>query len=165
MKIDLDQIQELLEVVCKADIVEFSIEVGEEKVTIKKSHPSLPIYSAEVSSQSAMIKSAPLQSEISFDPKPEAQESPLDLASGSDGLVPVSSPMVGTFYRAASPTAQAYVNIGDRIAVGQTVCVIEAMKLMNDMPSEVAGKIVKICVENGSTVEYGQPLFLVDPKG
>jgi acetyl-CoA carboxylase biotin carboxyl carrier protein len=73
--------------------------------------------------------------------------------------------MVGTFYRAASPTAAPYVDIGDRITVGQTVCIIEAMKLMNDMPAEVAGRIVKVCVDNGSTVEYGQPLFLVDPKG
>jgi acetyl-CoA carboxylase biotin carboxyl carrier protein len=73
--------------------------------------------------------------------------------------------MVGTFYRAASPTAAAFVNVGDRVNVGQTVCIIEAMKLMNDMPSEVAGKIVKILVENGTTVEYGQALFMVDPKG
>lgn len=73
--------------------------------------------------------------------------------------------MVGTFYRAPSPGAANYVEIGDRVSVGQTVCIIEAMKLMNDLPSEVSGKIVKICVDNGTTVEYGQTLFLVDPKG
>jgi len=73
--------------------------------------------------------------------------------------------MVGTFYRAPSPGAANYVEIGDRVSVGQTVCIIEAMKLMNDMPTEVAGRVVKILVENGTTVEYGQPLFLVDPRG
>lgn len=73
--------------------------------------------------------------------------------------------MVGTFYRAGSPTSNPFVNVGDHISVGQTVCIIEAMKLMNDMPSEVSGKIVKVCVDNGTTVEYGQQLFLVDPKG
>jgi acetyl-CoA carboxylase biotin carboxyl carrier protein len=73
--------------------------------------------------------------------------------------------MVGTFYGSPSPTAPAFVKPGDRVTVGQTVCIIEAMKLMNDLPSEVAGKIVKICVDNGTTVEYGQTLFLVDPKG
>lgn len=73
--------------------------------------------------------------------------------------------MVGTFYRAPSPDSPPYINIGDHVREGQTVCIIEAMKLMNDMPSEVSGKVVKILVDNGTTVEYGQALFLVDPKG
>jgi acetyl-CoA carboxylase biotin carboxyl carrier protein len=105
---------------------------------------------------------------MSFEPKlheeantPTSTEAP----ASTNGLVPVTSPMVGTFYRAASPTATPFVNVGDHINVGQTVCIIEAMKLMNDMPSEVSGKIVKVCVDNGTTVEYGQQLFLVDPKG
>jgi acetyl-CoA carboxylase biotin carboxyl carrier protein len=106
---------------------------------------------------------------ISFEPQESAPE-PIkppaeEPASASNGYVAVTSPMVGTFYRAASPTARPFVDIGDRIAVGQTVCIIEAMKLMNDMPAEVSGKIVKVCADNGTTVEYGQTLFLVDPKG
>jgi acetyl-CoA carboxylase biotin carboxyl carrier protein len=79
-------------------------------------------------------------------------------------LVAITAPMVGTFYRASSPTTPPYVEVGDQISVGQTVCIIEAMKLMNDLPSEVAGKVVKLCAENGSTVEFGQQLFLVDPR-
>jgi acetyl-CoA carboxylase biotin carboxyl carrier protein len=72
--------------------------------------------------------------------------------------------MVGTFYRSPSPSAPPFLDVGDKVTVGQTVCIIEAMKLMNDLPSEVSGKVVRICVENGTTVEYGQPLFMVDPK-
>ena len=81
-----------------------------------------------------------------------------------NGAVPFTSPMVGTFYRSPSPAVPAFVKVGDYITVGQTVCIIEAMKLMNDMPAEVAGKVLRICVENGTTVEYGQQLFLVDPR-
>ena len=73
--------------------------------------------------------------------------------------------MVGTFYRAPSPEAPPYVEVNQPLEVGQVICIIEAMKLMNDLPSEVSGKIVKVCAENGTTVEYGQTLFLVDPRG
>jgi acetyl-CoA carboxylase biotin carboxyl carrier protein len=103
---------------------------------------------------------------MSFEPKNEVKaETKPEPAVPAAELVPVTSPMVGTFYRSSSPTSKPFVDIGDKISVGQTVCIIEAMKLMNDMPSEVSGKIVKVCVDNGSTVEYGQQLFLVDPKG
>ena len=77
----------------------------------------------------------------------------------------ITAPLVGTFYRSASPESPAFVEVGQRVKKGQTLCIIEAMKLMNDMPSDVSGKIVKVCVDNGTTVEYGQQLFLVDPKG
>ena len=79
------------------------------------------------------------------------------------GLVSVEAPMVGTFYRAPSPTAEPYVNEGSVVKEGQILCIIEAMKLMNEIESKVGGRIVKIFVENGHAVEYGQPLFLIDP--
>src|SRR2546426_901918 len=91
---------------------------------------------------------------------------PLFLNDGDvvpSGMVAVEAPMVGTFYRAASPTAQPYVNEGDVVKEGQILCIIEAMKLMNEIESKASGRIVKIFVENGHAVEYGQPLFLIDP--
>jgi acetyl-CoA carboxylase biotin carboxyl carrier protein len=167
VKIDIKQLRELLAIVSANDISELTVEVGEEKVTVKKHFGAAAPAHHESASEAFEVQAAkPAQRELSFDPKPDASPSKAeDEAPSEAGLVPVTSPMVGTFYRAASPTAAPYVDIGDRITVGQTVCIIEAMKLMNDMPAEVAGRIVKVCVDNGSTVEYGQPLFLVDPKG
>ena len=81
----------------------------------------------------------------------------------TDHLVPVASPMVGTFYRAPAPDADPYVEVGDTIEVGQTLCIVEAMKLMNEIESEIRGKVVKILVENAQPVEFGQKLFLVEP--
>jgi acetyl-CoA carboxylase biotin carboxyl carrier protein len=165
VKIDLDQIQELLEIVSKTDITELSIQIGEEKVTIKKASGVAQVVSQDAEAQTIMVNQSSVGSEISFEPKSTIAEVIAEPLASTNGLVSVISPMVGTFYRSPSPTAPPYVEVGDRIVVGQTVCIIEAMKLMNDMPSEVEGRIVKICVDNGSTVEYGQPLFLVDPKG
>ncbi len=165
MNIDLDQIRALLQVVSQTDVVELTIESGEEKVTIKKSPANVSsniTLTAPVASQAAPPPAT--TGEISFEPKSEPPQENGGAQSTTD-LVSVTSPMVGTFYRSSSPTTQPFVQIGDRITVGQTVCIIEAMKLMNDMPSEVAGRVVKICADNGSTVEYGQQLFLVDPKG
>jgi acetyl-CoA carboxylase biotin carboxyl carrier protein len=82
----------------------------------------------------------------------------------SDGLVEVKAPMVGTFYSAAAPDASAYVSLNEKISVGQVVCIVEAMKLMNEIESEVSGRVAKIMVENAQPVQYGQTLFLIDPK-
>ncbi|MBX9686843.1 MAG: acetyl-CoA carboxylase biotin carboxyl carrier protein [Candidatus Obscuribacterales bacterium] len=163
MKIDLEQIKSLLEVVGPTDITELTIESGEEKITIKKqqtviaSTVEMPML-GRPAPQSAQVPTP--MPEASIATKPAEEEN-----NGNKGLVPITSPMVGTFYRSPSPTAPAFVDVGDHVAPGQTVCIIEAMKLMNDMPAEVSGKIVKVCVENGSTVEYGQALFMVNPKG
>jgi acetyl-CoA carboxylase biotin carboxyl carrier protein len=93
-----------------------------------------------------------------------ADERPLVADAVSPALVTVEAPMVGTFYRASSPTAEPYVQEGDAVKEGQVVCIIEAMKLMNEIESKVAGRVARILVENGHAVEYGQPLFLVDPQ-
>ena len=171
MDIDLKQISDLLAVVSGTDITELTIESGDQKITVKKIGSMLgavPVMMpAESSAPVALSRSNSASQTMSFEPKnePKAEGKTDAPAASSADLVPVTSPMVGTFYRSSSPTTKPFVDIGDKIAVGQTVCIIEAMKLMNDMPSEVSGKIVKICVDNGSTVEYGQQLFLVDPKG
>lgn len=162
MKIDIEQIRELLAIVSATDIAEFTIEIGEEKLTVKKALGGVPQVATAYTPQVDSPRLLPRQT---TEVKTESSSANADHGESNNGLVPVTSPMVGTFYRAPSPTAPPYVEIGDRIAIGQTICIIEAMKLMNDMPTEVSGRIVKVCVDNGSTVEYGQHLFMVDPKG
>lgn len=169
MNIDLEQIRNLLAVVSSTDITELTIEFGDHRITVKKGGVVHHI-SADLPAAAMAVAAPPKQvAPISFEPKQESAPAPREAApeppANASNLVPVTSPMVGTFYRAGSPTSSPFVNVGDHISVGQTVCIIEAMKLMNDMPSEVSGKIVKVCVDNGTTVEYGQQLFLVDPKG
>jgi acetyl-CoA carboxylase biotin carboxyl carrier protein len=169
--IDLKTIRELLAVVGNTDITELTIESGDQRITVKKSNSGTSYgqnAGAETPTNASPLAAKPAaQPTMSFEPKAEAKkEEPAPsadtaLANG----VPITSPMVGTFYSSPSPTAAPFVNVGDRVSIGQTVCIIEAMKLMNDMPSEVAGKIIKVLVDNGTTVEYGQPLFMVDPKG
>ncbi len=169
MKIDIDQIKVLLDMVSEADIAELTIEVEEERITIKKpaggavvSVPHIPHHELAIPNHTgAAVKvgHGAASAEIAKTSTHEGNNSDKE-----DHLVAITAPMVGTFYRASSPSTPAYVEAGDKVAVGQTVCIIEAMKLMNDLPSEIAGRIVKICAENGATVEYGQQLFLVDPK-
>ena len=162
MNIDFDQIRELLAVVGETDITELTIESGDQRITVKKSLSAAPSTTTiEVPSGAATVAVArPVSSAASAPAPAAAAEEPVD-----NGLLAISSPMVGTFYRSPSPSAPSFVEVGDTVKVGQTVCIIEAMKLMNDLPAEVSGRIVRICVENGTTVEYGQPLFMVNPKG
>jgi acetyl-CoA carboxylase biotin carboxyl carrier protein len=167
VKIDLDQIRSLLSVVSQTDITELTIENGDEKITVKKGHASQIVAPAPAHVELAAVPGTSgtaaqrLTTPAAEPPKADNNGAKAE----AENLLSITSPMVGTFYRAPSPTAPHFVEVGDRVNVGQTVCIIEAMKLMNDLPSEVAGKVVKILVENGSTVEFGQPLFLVDPKG
>jgi acetyl-CoA carboxylase biotin carboxyl carrier protein len=93
-----------------------------------------------------------------------ADERPLVADVVSPALITMEAPMVGTFYRASSPTTDPYVQEGDVVKEGQVLCIIEAMKLMNEIESKVAGRVARVLVENGHAVEYGQPLFLIDPQ-
>jgi len=185
VKIDLQQIKELLGIVSSTDVTELTIEFGDQRITVKKEKQlatafefpvardvrpvTMNMSPAVMNLESAYAASAPPAAQPTVAAKPEKEKVEAPAVShednGSANTVAITSPMVGTFYQSPSPTASAFVKVGDRINVGQTVCIIEAMKLMNDLPSEVSGKIVKICVDNGTTVEYGQTLFLVDPKG
>lgn len=171
MKIDLEQIRELLGIVGRTDITELSIESGDQKITIRKSAAAGQAGSIDVVLPQVPVQAAPAAVAVEAAPaQPVAPVQKNGPAEGKDvaaknGYLNITSPMVGTFYRASSPTAKPFVNVGDHVAVGQTVCIIEAMKLMNDLPAEISGKVVKICVDNGSTVEYGEVLFIVDPNG
>jgi acetyl-CoA carboxylase biotin carboxyl carrier protein len=108
--------------------------------------------------QAAAVSSAPAPA-----PTVEHAAAPAPAVADSASGVSIEAPMVGTFYRASSPTAEPYVSVGDLVKEGQILCIIEAMKLMNEIESKVAGRIVKVFVENAHPVEFGQPLFLIDP--
>jgi acetyl-CoA carboxylase biotin carboxyl carrier protein len=158
---DIKQIQELVKLINKTSIGEITIEEEGTKITIKqKKDPSQKIYT----------QSAPTQSYNAPAPQlPNAPAAPSNApaapaaAPKQDNLVTIKSPMIGTFYRQAGPEKPIFVNVGDEVTPGKVVCIIEAMKLFNEIESEIKGTIVKVLVEDASPVEYDQPLFLVDP--
>lgn len=159
---DIKQIQELVKLVNKTNIGEITIEENGTKITIKqKKDPNQTIYT---NAAAPSIQAAPL-APVSSAPAATKEKAPAETAPEpkQDNLITIKSPMIGTFYRQAGPGKPLFVNVGDEIAPGKVVCIIEAMKLFNEIESEVKGKIVKILVDNASPVEYDQPLFLVEP--
>ena len=152
---DLKQIHDLIKVVNKSNIGEISIEDKDGKVTIKQKEEKITVTSAPAQT---VYASAP--------PVGPSAAAPVALApatSATDHLITIKSPMIGTFYRKASPDKPFLVEEGTEVAPGKVVCIIEAMKLFNEIESEVKGTIVKILVEDASPVEFDQPLFLVQP--
>lgn len=159
---DFKQIQELIKMINKSNIGEVTIEEKGFKVVIKQKEepvqnfiagaPQMPVSYAQPQPQAQSNQSGPAQ----IGDKPKAELAP-------DNLVTIKSPMIGTFYRSASPGKPQFVGIGDEVTPGKVVCIIEAMKLFNEIESEVKGRIVKVLVEDASPVEYDQPLFLVEP--
>lgn len=150
--IELREIQRLIRLVQKTGIGEIELSSGGRSVRV-----------------SARSNAPAVMTAASAPAAPAAAETPAalpktDAKSESDRYVAITSPMVGTFYRAPAPDADPYVEVGSSIEVGTTVCIVEAMKLMNEIESEVRGRIVKALVENAQPVEYGQTLFLVDPS-
>ena len=155
---DFKQIQELIKVINKSNIGELSIEENDFKITIKQKEEKVqPVYSAPP----APVYQAPPPPVI----QPQATPTPAaPAAPKTDNLLTIKSPMIGTFYRRSSPDKPIFVEVGDEVSVGKVVCIIEAMKLFNEIESEISGKIVKVLVEDASPVEYDQPLFLVEPS-
>jgi acetyl-CoA carboxylase biotin carboxyl carrier protein len=156
------QIQELIKTINKSSISELSIEDGGFKITIKQEFSGgavqyAPMQLAQPAMPMAPMMPAPATSN-SGEVKPAAKA---DAPAGN--TVTVKSPMIGTFYRSSSPDKPAFVNVGDEIKAGQVLCIIEAMKLFNEIESEVTGRIVKVLADDSSPVEYDQPLFLVEP--
>lgn len=157
MGMDIKQIQDLIKFVSKSGVNEVSIEEQDFKITIKTTQE--PTYvNATVPVQ--MNAAAPQQQVASA---PQAASAPV-VINDEAHLVTIKSPMIGTFYRSSSPDKASFVNVGDEISAGQVLCIIEAMKLFNEIESEISGKIVKVLVDNSQPVEYDQPLFLVDPS-
>ena len=155
----LKEIQNLIKFVAKSGANEVSLEMEDVKITIKTSSGSPPIVVQEpivVPQQPISPVSTPNPDTI--DPMPETP------ADDDSNLITITSPIIGTFYRKPSPDKPTLVEVGDTISEGTVLCVIEAMKLFNDIESEISGKIVKILVDDSSPVEFDQPLFLVDPS-
>ncbi|HSU49819.1 MAG TPA: acetyl-CoA carboxylase biotin carboxyl carrier protein [Segetibacter sp.] len=165
---DFKQIQELIKIVNRSTIGELSIEEGDFKITIKQKEEPIPVYQS-ASTQAYTPPPPPPPAQLSA-PAPQSAASNSSNSGGqensskqNENLITIKSPMIGTFYRSAGPDKPSFVNIGDEVSVGKTVCIIEAMKLFNEIESEVKGTIVKVLVEDASPVEYDQPLFLLEP--
>ena len=158
--IDLDFIRGLIEAVDDSGIDSLEIARGGTRIRINKTPPPAPVAAAApaVTHTVAAAPAAPAAA-----PAASADAGSAAPAQPASSLVEIKSPMVGTFYRAPAPEAPPYVEPGSRIARGQTLCILEAMKLMNELPADVSGTVREICVENGEPVEYGQVLFRVDP--
>lgn len=160
---DIKDIQNLIKFVSKAEVSEVKYKTKDFEITIKT-----PLGGNEVSylQQAPVYQSAP-QQQVSAAPSissPSAASGNAEPADDDSKFITIKSPMIGTFYRKPSPDKDVFINVGDEVSVGKVVCVIEAMKLFNQIESEVSGKIVKILVDDSTPVEYDQPLFLVDPS-
>ena len=155
------QIQQLIKFVSKTDVAEVNIENNNFKINIKGSKSQTKEVSQQVVQQPVQPQiQTPIVQPIHVEtPKSEIQHTD----SSSDNYLTVKSPIIGTFYRKPSPDKDAFVNVGDTIKEGDTLCVVEAMKLFNEIESDFSGKIVKILVEDASPVEFDQPLFLIEP--
>lgn len=156
---ELKEIKELIKLVSEAEVSEVEVEKGDFKIAIKKvEEKTTYVQQAPVAAPQVMQVTVP-----SAPAAPAAPVAPVATPAASN-LITIKSPMIGTFYKSSSPDKPAFVNVGDEIKAGTVLCIVEAMKLFNEIESEVSGKIVKILVENASPVEYDQPLFLVEPK-
>jgi len=160
------ELKELIDFLIEKDISEFELERGDVKVRIKRGADAAPVIAHAVPMAPTPMASAAHPASHSAPPAPAP-------APGSGGAAPVSaeeelhmvkSPIVGTFYEAPGPGALPFVKPGDQVAAGQVLCIIEAMKLMNEIESDASGEVVKVLVNNGQPVEYGQPLFAIRPR-
>lgn len=160
------EIQELIDFISKSGLDEVNIETSDFKIAVKKNSGVAALPQAAPAAAPAPQPAASPSAPTSGAPAPQApapENKPAE-ESGSGNYLEVRSPMIGTFYRSPNPESPSFVQVGDTVKKGQTVCIIEAMKLFNEIESEVSGKVVKILVDNASPVEYDQPLFLIDPS-
>ena len=164
------EIQELLDFIANSGLSEVNIETEDVKISVKKYPENTARYNElSIPQQYTQLPASHSDSSHSL----SSSSNSVDAASSGkvektkeivkDNYVTIKSPMIGTFYRSSNPESPYFVNVGDEIKTGQTVCIIEAMKLFNEIESEISGKIVKVLVENSSPIEYDQPLFLVEP--
>ena len=162
---DFKQIQELIKLINKSNIGEVTIEEKGFKITVKQKEEHVQ---QVIAAPYQCNNRHPLMPSSLFLPRqpcsvPATNGKSKQPEAAADNLITIKSPMIGTFYRSSAPDKPAFVNVGDETEPGKVVCIIEAMKLFNEIESEVKGKIVKVLVEDASPVEFDQPLFLVDP--
>ncbi|MDQ0156435.1 acetyl-CoA carboxylase biotin carboxyl carrier protein [Robertmurraya andreesenii] len=166
----VQEIRELIKLVDQSNLDEFVYEFDDCKIKMKKhktetvavSVPQISTQAVDLAPQATAVEAAAVKQEVEEvkeAPAPEVKES-----STTENLHKITSPMVGTFYEASSPDAEPYVKVGSKVSTDSIVCIVEAMKLFNEIEAEVKGEIVEILVKNGQLVEYGQPLFLVKPE-
>ena len=167
---DIKEIQELIKFVAKSGATEVNLEIDNVKISIKSPAKKGAVPETTIIQQIPVTQnpatvipaSAPAPAPTTNTKK---TDTPVKIESGDDEkYITIKSPMIGTFYRKPSPDKDTFVNVGDSIKVGDVLCVIEAMKLFNEIESELSGKIVKVLVDDSTPVEYDQPLFLVDPS-
>ena len=163
MKLDHDDLNRLIEKISTSDIQEFSLEGEDFKLEIKRNVFDQNQFTNNLVSNTSYDKQTIANEKTSNDNIPIANEpeAPLVAPPGRSDLTEITSPMVGTFYRAAAPGEEPFVEVGNNVKVGQTICILEAMKLMNEIESEFNAEIVEILVENGTPVEFGQVLMRV----
>jgi acetyl-CoA carboxylase biotin carboxyl carrier protein len=157
---DLDHLRELLELLEERDIAEFELEEGNFKLRVRKqgrAQAAAPVAAATAPAAAAGATAARAA------PAPPAARTAVADPDRDAGLEIVKSPIVGTFYSAPDPNSPPFVDVGDRIKPGQVLCIIEAMKLMNEIEAEIGGEVVRIHKENGQPVQYGEPLFAIRP--
>ncbi len=154
MKFESDYIEKLAKIIADNDLTEISLEDGEQAITIRKDLPEVNMVASAPAAVAAAPQVAPAVAPQASAQAPAAKEE----AKGKA----ITSPMVGTFYAASSPEAAPFVEVGSTVNVGDVVCIIEAMKLMNEIKAEQAGKVVQICVKNGDPIEFGQVLMYVE---
>ncbi len=160
---DFKQIQELIKLVNKSNIGEVTVEEKGFKITVKQKEEHIQqVISVPVAAQQFSPAYAPSPASTGQAGMGTGKSKGADTVA--DNLITIKSPMIGTFYRSSAPDKPSFVNVGDETEPGKVVCIIEAMKLFNEIESEVKGKIVKVLVEDASPVEFDQPLFLVDPS-
>lgn len=162
MKVDLNYIKKLIRILDTSNISEFEIEEEGTRIKLAKPRPKVIANSAPVSIP--LYQPQAITESVTAGQVTEPGKSVTESVSQakSENIVEVKSPMVGTFYSAPSPDADPYISVGSNVSTGTVLCIIEAMKLMNEIEAEVSGKIVKILVENAQPVEYNQPLFLIE---
>ncbi len=159
MTLDFNEIRQLLATIAQTDIAEVTLKSNDFELTVRKAvSVSHQLLSLGPTTGGVAVPEV-LNRELSATGAP----SPLSVNPAAAKLVEISSPMVGTFYRAPAPGEAPFVQVGDRVRSGQTVCIIEAMKLMNEIEAEISGQVMEILLQNGEPVEYGQPLMRINP--